>query len=403
LLKSSKRFRYRYRNESGAVLTRQGVGALVAGAAALIIGRVFAVLELFVIGSAFFVAALTALLFVVLRRPRVEAVRWIHPSVLVAGDTGRVDLHLRHLGRIRSTAFELSETVRRRGTPEHEARLPVGSLAGGARSSTGYQLPTSVRGVIELGPLTVETQDPLGMARTSTVVVGVDEVAVAPRAYLLDMPQLGQGILGNHLLNQARRLGPGDFHGLRKYVDGDEPRSIHWKASARSEDLLVKEHTVEGIKRCTVVFDALSDSYLGDASFERGITAAASLVHSAERSGLTTRFVTAGGIDLRGPDVAVNTLRILARITPMSDSVGTLDRDPGEGLGLLIVISGGRQSAGRRSIQSVVDPTLTLIDVSTDERARSGIGVSARTEDEFLDSWQLLTGQGRLDLVEAAS
>ena len=381
------------------MLTRQGVGALVAGTASLIIGRVFAVLELFVIGTAFLVAAIAALSFVLLRRPQVEAVRWIHPSVLVAGDTGRVDLHLQHLGRIRSTAFELSETVHRSGAPEHEARLPVGSLAAGARSSTGYQLPTAVRGVIELGPLTVETRDPLGMARTSTVVVGVNEVAVAPRAFLLDMPHLGQGVLGNHLLNKARRLGPGEFHALRKYAEGDEPRSIHWKASARSEDLLVKQHTLEGLKRCTVVFDALPASYLDDAGFERGVTAAASLVHSAERSGLTTRFLTGGGIDLRGPDVAVNTLRILARIRPMSDPLGLLDRDPGEGLGLLIVISGGRRSAGRRSIRATVDPTLTLIDVSTDESASSGVGVSARTEEEFLSSWQLLTGLGRLDLV----
>jgi len=385
------------------VLTRHGVGALVAGTASLIIARIFAVLELFIIGVAFFVAPLIALLFVVIRRPRVEAVRWIHPSVLVAGDTGRVDLHIRHLGRVRSTAFELSETVRRSGSPEHEARLPVGSLAAGARSSTGYQLPTSVRGIVELGPLAVETHDPLGMAATSTVVVGVDEVAVAPRAYLLEMPQLGQGILGNHLLNMARRLGPGEFHGLREYVDGDEPRSIHWKASARSENLLVKEHTVEGLKKCTIMLDALDTSYLDDASFERSITAAASLVHSADRAGLTTRFITGGGIDLRGPDVVVNTLRLLARIQPTTDPIGVLGRDPGEGLGLLIVISGGRNSEGRRTIGAAVDPNVTMLDVSTDERTESRIGVSARTEDEFLASWSSLTGRGRLDLIEASA
>jgi uncharacterized protein (DUF58 family) len=381
------------------VLTRQGIGALAAGAASLIIARVFAVLELFIIGAAFFVAPLLALLFVVVRRPRVEAVRWIHPSILVAGDTGRVDLHIQHLGRARSTAFELSETVRRSGAPEHEARLPVGSLAARARSSTGYQLPTSIRGIVELGPLTVETHDPLGMAGTSTVVVGVDEVAVAPRANLLEMPQLGQGMLGNHLLNKARRLGPGEFHGLREYVDGDELRSIHWKASARSQDLLVKEHTVEGLKRCTVVLDSLVGSYVDDASFERSITAAASLVHSADRAGLTTRFVTGGGVDLRGPDVAVNTLRVLARIQPSTDAMGVLGRDPGEGLGLLIVISGSCSSEGRRTIGAAIDPNVTMLDVSTNERVESRIGVSARTEDEFLTSWQTLTGRGRVDLI----
>lgn len=382
------------------MLTRQGVAALAAGAVALVVGRVFAVVELFVIGTAFVAAAIAALVLVRGRRPRISGIRWIHPSVLVAGDTGRVDLHLQHLGRLRSTPFELVETVRRAGAAPHIARLPIAPLAVGSRSSTGYQLPTSMRGIIEVGPLRVETRDPLGIARTSREIIGVDEVTVAPRAHLLEIPRLGQGLLGTHLMEKARRLGPGDFHGLREYVDGDEPRSIHWKASARSEQLLVKEHTVEGLRRCTVVLDALPGSYRDDAGFERAIVAAASLVHSAERGGLTTRFVTAGGIDLRGPDVVINTLRVLARMRPSTAATGVLDREPGEGLGLLITITGSRSAQGWRAGQAVVDPTLTVVSVTTDERS-TGMNISARTEDEFLESWRGLTGRGRLDLVGA--
>jgi len=382
------------------VLTRQGVAALAAGVVAIVVGRVFAVIELFVIGTAFLAAAVAALLLVRGRRPKVAGVRWIHPSVLVAGDTGRVDLHLQHLGRVRSTPFELVETVRRAGAEPHVARLPIAPLAVGSRSSTGYQLPTSMRGIIELGPLRVETRDPLGIARTSREIIGVDEVTVAPRAHLLEIPRLGQGLLGTHLMEKARRLGPGDFHGLREYVDGDEPRSIHWKASARSEQLLVKEHTVEGLRRCTVFLDVAPDSYRDEAGFERAVVAAASLVHSCERGGLTTRFVTAGGIDLRGPDVVINTLRVLARLQRSNAATAGLDREPGEGLGLLITITGSRSAPGWRLGQAVVDPTLTVVGVTTDERM-SGLNISARSEDEFLESWRGLMGRGRLDLVGA--
>ena len=63
--------------------------------------------DLFVIGAGCFAAVVVALAYVNLRRPRVEATRWIHPAVLVAGDTGRVDLHLHHRGSIRSAAFVL--------------------------------------------------------------------------------------------------------------------------------------------------------------------------------------------------------------------------------------------------------------------------------------------------------
>ena len=78
---------------------------------------------------------------------------------------------------------------------------------------------------------------------------------MSPRAHLLDMPLLGQGVLGRHLLALAQRLGPGDFHSLRDYVDGDEPRTIHWRASARSENLKVRQHSVEGLQRCVVLLD----------------------------------------------------------------------------------------------------------------------------------------------------
>ncbi len=379
------------------MLTHQGVFGIIAGIASLVIGRVFGVLELFLIGASFLLAAAFALCFVHLRRPRMTATRWIHPSVLVAGDTGQIDLHLHHDGRVRSGPFELSESVRQPGRPDHVALLTVAPLAPRDDAGARYQLPTTARGVITVGPLVAITSDPLGMARLERPVADLDEVIVAPRSYLLEMPQLGQGALGRHLLNQARRLGPGDFHSLREYVDGDEPRSISWKASARSEDLLVKEFTVEGLRRCTVLLDAGPGSYVDRAGFERAVTVAASVVNSADRAGLTTRFVANGGIDLRGPDVGVNTLRVLARIQPTDSPLDGIDRDFGDGLGLLVVITGSSTGDGLRLAQSLADPAVTTLPVTTDRPVRAAISVPARTDDEFLSSWRSLTGRGRLD------
>ena len=381
------------------MLTRQGASSLVVGVIAIVVGRVFGVVELFIIGAAFAAAVVLALVFVHVRRPNISASRWVHPTVLVAGDSGRVDLRLEHHGSVRSTGFELAERVSRTNVTDHVARLSIAPLPSGTRSSAGYQVPTATRGLIRLGPLVVETRDPLGLARSTKTIADIDTVTVAPKTFLLDMPVLGQGALGRQLVVQARRLGPGEFHGLRTYVDGDEPRSIDWKASARSEDLLVKEYTVEGVRRCTVVFDADPSAYLHDDGFERGITASASLVHSAEQAGLTTRFITAGGIDLRGPETGANTLRVLARIEPNGSELGRLDRDPGEGLGLMILVTGSHHSGGWRAIQAIVDPTLTVIGVTTDEQSKASIGVSCRTEDEFVNSWRALNGASSIRAV----
>lgn len=382
-------------------ITRQGWVAVGAGAVSIVVARVFGILELFVIGVGFFAAVAVGLAIVIVRRPRLRGGRWIHPMVMVAGDVGRVDIRIEHEGAVPSVSFELSETVGRPRSTPYTARLPVPSMAGRAFTVTGYELTTTSRGIVRLGPLIVEHRDPLGIARTRTLLLDVDEVFVAPRSYLLDMPQLGQGVLGAHLLAMARRLGPGEFHGLREYVDGDEPRSIHWKASARSEQLLVKEHTTEGLRRCTVALDATTAGYRDPEGFERAVTVAASLVHSADRAGLTTRFVTADGVDLRGPDVAPQTLRHLARLELSSATNDTIAHDPGEGLGLLIAIGSGSGTFGARATHGLLDPTQTAITVSTEDVSGRSLDISARSDREFILSWNALLGRGRLD-VEAS-
>lgn len=375
-------------------LTRQGVAVIVAGVVALGVGRVFGIIELYVIAAACFAAVVVAVVYVWARRPRVEADRWIHPSLLVAGDTGQVDLRLRHTGAITSSPFVLEEPVTRTMTEDHVARLPVPSLGPRTTSTSGYRVPTSTRGVIRLGPLRLIVGDALGIARSTSIIVGTDDIVVAPRTLSIDMPRLGRGPLGRALLDSARRLGPGDFHGLREYADGDEPRSIHWRASARSDDLMVKEYAVEGLHQCTVVFDASPSAHGSTAHFEHGVTAAASLVHGAMQAGLTTRFVTAGGIDLRGPDVAATTLRVLAQIEPSDAPLPAFDTDMVDGLVLLVVVTGTPHASTWRASQAVSDPAITRVLVTTNASGGgTRLAAAARSDHEFVATWQTLVGQ----------
>ena len=139
-------------------------------------------IELYVIGAAFILAALFAGLYVVLRHPRLRVTRWVHPSLLVAGDTGRVDVHIAHGGALPTPRVELTDAIHRSNAPDQRARLAVGPIRRRSAASAGYQLPTTTRGVITVGPLVIETRDPLGMARRRSVVAGHDDVIVAPRS-----------------------------------------------------------------------------------------------------------------------------------------------------------------------------------------------------------------------------
>jgi uncharacterized protein (DUF58 family) len=374
-----------------ATPTRQGIVVAVAAVLAIVAGRLFGVIELYVIGAAMALASLFGLAVVTFRRPRVDVHRWIRPSVLAAGDVGRVEVLVQQIGRGRSPGFELIEPVGQTRT----ARMAVAPLAPDAEVSAGYRIPTERRGVLTIGPLTAVRHDVLGLARSVIEVAGIEEVLVAPRAHLLDMPSLGHGVLGRHLLALAQRLGPGDFHSLRDYVEGDEPRTIHWRASARSEELKVRQDTVEGLRRCVVLLDQHAPpGEAGAEAFERAVTAAASVVHSADKAGLTTRFVTTDGADIRGPDVAAQTLHHLARIGISDRSSYPVERDPGEGLGLVVAITTDPDAGMAGILERVGEPSLTSVDVYTIAMPRRTtiLAVDARSEASFLAGWAALTG-----------
>jgi len=359
-----------------------------------LLGRVFGVLELFILAAALITAFVAAYFVVLLRRPRVSVRRWVRPEVLTAGDVGRVDLVVRPAGPGFRPSFELIEAV----GPDRTARMAVSPMRSGRQKSAGYRIPTERRGVLTIGPLVAVRSDLLGLARSVDVVAGVNEILVAPRAFELPMPELGDGILGRHLLVQSVRLGPGEFHSLREYVPGDEPRTIHWRASARSDDLKVRQYSAEGLRRCTVVLDQqVPSGGAHDEAFERAVVAAASLVHSSDQHGLQTRLATTAGVDLRGPTVSVHTMHHLARVMPDPHPPRPIERDPGEGLGLVFVITPSPQSAAWRTMQEMRDPSLTLLGVFTETpgSVRGKLWVDARSETELLDSWSALVGRGR--------
>lgn len=373
--------------------TRQGWVVAACSVLTAVMGRVFGVLELYLLSAGMLLAAVLAYLSVLLRRPRVAVRRWVRPEVLTAGDVGRVDIVLRANGAGPRPAFELVEAV----GSDRTARMAVAPMRGGSEKSAGYRVPTDRRGVLTIGPLVAVRHDVLGLARSVSDIAGVDEILVAPRAFEMDMPELGDGILGRHLLAQSARLGPGEFHSLREYVPGDEPRTIHWKASARSDDLKVRQHSAEGLRRCTVVLDQhVPDGGAHDDSFERAVVAAASLVHSADRAGLQTRFATTSGVDLRGPTVSVQTMHHLARVMPDTATPRPIERDPGEGLGLVFVVTTSFESPTWLAMGDLRDPSLTLLGVFTEQPGgRSRLFIDARTEHDMLDSWIALVGRRR--------
>ena len=94
--------------------------------------------------------------------------------------------------------------------------------------------------------------------------------------------------------------------------------------------------------------------------------------------------------------MAAQTLHLLARIAISTEPTVAVERDPGEGLGLVIAIGTSPAASPCTALERVADPTLTAIGVYTMQLpARHALlAVDARSETAFLDAWAALAGAG---------
>jgi uncharacterized protein (DUF58 family) len=376
------------------MVTRHGWTAIVAAAACFGIGRVFGLIELYVIGVGIVIALLVAVISVQHRLPPLNVRRIVSPAMVSVGEAARVDIQLANLGRQSSPYLQLWEPVGNNGgAPMQLAKLGAGQAAGAA-----YRVPTARRGLVRIGPLRALRRDVLGLSQRTTTLAGTDEVLVVPHTITLPFPSVGSsGRLGQHLRMKSWGQTGSEFHSLREYVPGDDIRRINWKASARATSLIVRETALEGIRRCTVVLDTTESEYAGS-SFEQAVIAAASIVASSAHAGVNTRFVTSE-IDLRGPDVAANTLRWLATVEPTIGiaEVSSVNAGMMDGMGLLVVVTGSASSVAAAQIRAAATQDETLVVVcATEYSASTRFVVDATSLESMISSWSvLILGSGQ--------
>jgi uncharacterized protein (DUF58 family) len=370
------------------MVTRHGWTAIVAAVACFAIGRVFGLIELYVVGVGIVIAFLVALISVQRRLPPLNVKRIVSPAMVSVGEPARVDIQLANLGRQASPYLQLWEPVGNNGG----APMQLAKLAPGHAASAAYRVPTARRGLIRTGPLRALRRDVLGLTQRTTTLAGSEEVLIVPHTISLPFPSVGSsGRLGQHLRMKSWGQTGTEFHSLREYQRGDDIRRINWKASARSTSLIVRETALEGIRRCTVVLDVTASQYAGN-SFENAVIAAASITASAAHTGVNTRFVT-NDVDLRGPDVATNALRWLATVEPIDEvsEVASLQSGMSEGMGLLVVVTGsaGSPAVGQLRASTGQDETLVTV-CATEFNASSKFVVDATSTEAMIASWTTL-------------
>lgn len=273
-------------------LTRRGVCTLVVAAALVALGLT-AGYPLLVTLGAIAVGAVVAAVGVAGGRPRVEVIRELFPNRVERGGRAGVTLRVHNPGTRRQAAFTAVDRV-----GADRVSVAVRPLAGGAEQSYLNELPTRQRGRHEVGPLSLHRADALGLGRSELLLGDTATLWVYPRTH--PVRAVAGGLPLHHHDGEATETSPRgslDIREVRPYQPGDEVRHLHWKATARTGQLMIRDYADPHQPRFTVLLDNRPETST-PAEFEEAVELAASLVVAAVHADHRCQLVTPGGLDI---------------------------------------------------------------------------------------------------------
>ena len=284
------------------MLTRSGFGAALTTVALALAGWWWRYEELVVLAAGIAVAVLVALWAA--RTPtQLTITRFVPDPRVARGDPINVEYRVSNRRRRRSapaTIVDVAEPASATGPVTTEViRTAVPAVEHLDRVDVSGQIPTSRRGVFTVGPWALERLDPLALAVGRVPSSVTSTIIVHPRVYALGGPYGDMHSVQEEAMVRRSRSDPlSGFVSLREYVDGDDPRLIHWPTSARMGTLMLREHVELRRPEFTVVLETADTS--GDpanpgqyaADFEEMVDVTASIAVHAIRGGVEVRLRT---------------------------------------------------------------------------------------------------------------
>jgi len=196
----------------------------------------------------------------------------LNPRRVVAGD--------RALGRLtvaNSGARPVLPTRMELPVGEGQADFTIPRLAPGAETEELFAVPTARRALILAGPAISVRGDQLGLLRRTNRWTDQIELFVHPKTVRL--AATARGLVRDLEGQTTKVITDSDlaFHALRTYEPGDDIRNVHWRTSARTGQLMVRQYQETRRSQLLLAFDAERSHFASDEEFELGVSVMTSI------------------------------------------------------------------------------------------------------------------------------
>ncbi len=284
----------RMRVLGNALVERTGIrmsgwATLVLGTLALVAGILLGWLELKVAGSLGITLVAISLLWTI-GKPHLDVRIELPERSVVAGTPADGRLVVRNASGRLHLGSRLDLPV-----AGDVVSLVVSALGPGKSMTQTFLLPTSRRGVVGIGPAESIAGDPLALTGRPTRWTGQTSLFVHPVTIALPGRQSGfvhdlEGHASPHLSSADM-----NFHALRPYAPGDDRRHVHWRSTARTGSLMVRQFEESRMSRVAVSLDTGRLAWLDGDEFELGVSCAGSVAVQTLLGDSPLALLTSGG------------------------------------------------------------------------------------------------------------
>jgi len=176
-------------------------------------------------------------------------VTWVQVGRFTRGRRSQV-------GKLAEEQFEVSNRsilpklwleVRDHSTlPGHLSSRVLNTLGGRKRQRWMVRTYCQQRGRFRLGPMTLSSGDPLGLFRLQRYLPATSTIIVYPATVDLPVFAPSVGYLpGGEAMRRRTHYVTTNVSGVRDYAPGDSFNRIHWRTTARTGELMVKEFELD--------------------------------------------------------------------------------------------------------------------------------------------------------------